>query len=264
MNTVSEVDEPINIWHVFWICLHNWCRNLNWIIIASSRTFHLRSLSLITFLVLCIPLHTIFSQDQICRLRYHFLTHMRCTRAQMGTDRQSMWSQGVTDTWILMNPLGSVSLCLPLHLIDSCTSSLPPSHTYTLAHDALGAPTVSDIMLLSSVVRRSHSLCLMLMSNSLSSDCVCVFVHRCRILFWMNKNDRWNTVTVQYIYKKQFTPYWVGWKEDDRKHMLHKYFLTDYYVHINNIFLYFSLCMESGALLSCQFRSCASVHRCSQ
>lgn len=38
MNTVWEVEEPINIWHDSWICLHNWCRNLNWIIIASWRT----------------------------------------------------------------------------------------------------------------------------------------------------------------------------------------------------------------------------------
>lgn len=67
MNIVWEVGEPINIWHVSWICLHNWCRNLNWIIIASLWRFHPLSLSYFSVSFVSQSLWC-FSQDQICLL----------------------------------------------------------------------------------------------------------------------------------------------------------------------------------------------------
>lgn len=100
----------------------------------------------------------------------HTHTHAR-THTQMGADRQSMWSQGVTDTWHWWThwvAYHSACLCA---VIDSCTSFLTFSRTH--AH-TLWAPTVSGVMLLSSVMQGWHTLCLMLMSNSLSNDCVCV------------------------------------------------------------------------------------------
>lgn len=172
MNTAWKVEEPINIWHVSWICLHNWCGNLNWIIIASLWIF--RPLSLIIFLTLCIPLPSvILSRSNMApSLKHMRYTHTH-THTQMGADRQSMWSQGVTDTWHWWTHwvvYRSACLCA---VIDSCTSFLTFSRTHV---HTLWAPTVSGVMLLSSVMQGWHTLCLMLMSNSLSNDFVCVCV----------------------------------------------------------------------------------------
>lgn len=135
MNTAWKVEEPINIWHVSWICLHNWCGNLNWIIIASLWIF--RPLSLIIFLTLCIPLSSvILSRPNMAPS----LKHMRCTGAhtcthththtQMGADRQSMWSQGVTDTWHWWTHWVAYRFACLCAVIDSCTSFLTFSRTH--------------------------------------------------------------------------------------------------------------------------------------
>lgn len=70
MNTVWEVEEPINIWHDSWICLHNWCGNLNWIIIASWWTFRPLSLSHYFLSSFVSSSQWCFSQDQICLLPF--------------------------------------------------------------------------------------------------------------------------------------------------------------------------------------------------
>lgn len=96
MNTVWEVEKPINIWHDSWICLHNWCRNLNWIIIASWWTCSSQSHY--------IPPRTT-PHDTALKSKFSLLHYNIClcvyehghAHAQMGADRQSMCSQGVTD-----------------------------------------------------------------------------------------------------------------------------------------------------------------------
>ncbi len=193
MNTVWEVEEPINIWHDSWICLHNWCGNLNWIIIASRWTF--RPLSLPHYFTH--PLYPAHNDASLKTKHVSFTvisshSHTRTNTRSHGRRQTINVISGCDWHMALMNPLGSVSLCLPLC---SWLTAVPPL-SYTHAHThTLGALTVSDIMLLSSVVQRWHTLCLMLMSNSLSNDCV-------RACVWEKERKRdgetllsWNTVT---------------------------------------------------------------------
>lgn len=175
MNPVWEVEEPINIWHVSWICLHNWCGNLNWIIIASLWTFRPLVLSLF-FLSFVSHSPWYFSQDQIYPLNYHFLTHTSYTHTYMHSDgcRQTInVISGYEWHMVLMNPLGSVSLCLPLCLWLTAVPPLSFTHTHWkhwLSPTSCCSPVScgADILW--------HTLCLMPMSNSLSSDCVCACV----------------------------------------------------------------------------------------
>lgn len=198
MNTVWEVEKPINIWHVSWICLHNWCRNLNWIIIASLWMF--RPLSLphyfscplyptphdISLRTKYAPFTIIFSHTSITHMRTHSDGCRQTINVISGCD----WHM------VLMNPLGSVSLCLPLCLwLTAVPPSLPPllplffpyslslqTHMHRHTHTPR-ALAVSDITLLSSVVRGWHALRLMLMSNSVWRYCECV--HLCvRVCEW--------------------------------------------------------------------------------
>lgn len=135
--------------------------------IWSSFSFSLFSLSFASHAPWCC------SQDQkYSSFHNRSLTGVR--HAQMGADRQSMRSQGVTDTWCWWTHWVAYRFAYDWQL-------------YLLSHThSLGAPTVSDVTLLSSVLRCSHTLCLMLMSNLLSNDCV-----------WVKKNQMkgplWNS-----------------------------------------------------------------------
>lgn len=155
--------------------LHNWCRNLNWIIIASLWTFRPLSFSHYFSCPLYPTPHDISLKTKYARPPLHYHAQHACithTSANSDGCRQTINAiSGYDWHMVLMNPLGSVSLCLLLRSWLTAVPSLSPSHTHTPWEQWLSPTSCCSPMSCGAVIPRVWDWCQI---HSQMSVCVCV------------------------------------------------------------------------------------------